>query len=155
SRAEFKPLSAAEWGRRGEMRTLEGQIYRQTQRIILENADEIRRRFPRILRRVSGYNLDLVSRAFADDPSRAIAGLNDLVVGSEGTLAVIESMELRIVSRPKFRGLIVAHFTSLSSAMEAIACCLESRPSAVELLDHWLLELARSNLALKDTMAAI
>ena len=57
--------------------------------------------------------------------------------------------------RPKVRGLLVPHFASLAAAMDAVAACLEFNPSAVELLDQMLLELARGNLALKDTMAAV
>src|SRR5207302_1084444 len=78
-----------------------------------------------------------------------------LVTGSEGTLAIVTEAELGLLPRPKVRGLLVPHFASLSAAMDAVAACLEFHPSAVELLDQMLLDLARSNLALKDIMATV
>jgi FAD/FMN-containing dehydrogenase/Fe-S oxidoreductase len=155
SRAEFGHITSAEWNRRAEARTLEGQIYRRVQGIVEENADEIRRRFPPILRRVSGYNLDLLYRGFTNGTEPGRLGLNDLIVGSEGTLAIVEAMELAVVPSPRFRGLLVGHFTSLASAMDALPVCLEWGPSAVELLDHRLLEMARENLSLRETMTAV
>ncbi len=55
--AEFAPRTTAEWKRLAERTTLEGRIYRDSRRIVEQNAEEIRKRFPRIVRRVSGYNL--------------------------------------------------------------------------------------------------
>ena len=155
SRTEVGPVSMAEWARRAEARSLEGQIYRGVHSIVRENASEIQKRFPRILRRVSGYNLDVLCTAFNSRNESSRAGLNDLIIGSEGTLAVIEALHLNLVARLKCRGLLVGHFSSLASAVGALALCLENNPSAVELLDQRLLELARENLSLKDTMAAI
>ena len=57
--------------------------------------------------------------------------------------------------RPKVRGLLVPQFATLAAAMDALAACLEMQPSAVELMDHMLLELTARNLALRDTMKAI
>jgi FAD/FMN-containing dehydrogenase/Fe-S oxidoreductase len=152
SRAVFSPVTAAEWDRRAAGRSLEGAIYRSVRRIVQENAAEIRRRFPRIMRRVSGYNLD----ALLDEVHGARSvGLERLVVGSEGTLAVVIEAELNLVPRPRVRGLLVPHFASLAAAMDAVAACLEFGPSALELLDGMLLDLARGNLSLKDTMAAV
>jgi FAD/FMN-containing dehydrogenase/Fe-S oxidoreductase len=152
SRTEVGPVSAAEWDRRAATRSLQGAIYRAVRQVVHENAAEIRRHFPRILRRVSGYNLD----ALLDEAggSRHV-GLERLLVGSEGTLAVVIEAELSLVPRPKVRGLLVPHFASLAAATDAVAACLEFGPSAVELLDGMLLDLARGNLSLKDTMAAV
>src|SRR5262249_59993110 len=55
----------------------------------------------------------------------------------------------------KARGLLVPQFSSLKAAMDALAPCLEMRPSAVELMDHYLLELTAGNLALRDAMKPI
>ncbi len=78
-----------------------------------------------------------------------------MIVGSEGTLAVIAEAELALLRLPKARGLLVPQFASLSAAMDALDACLEMQPSAVELMDHLLLELTARNLAFKDTMKAI
>src|SRR5207245_3270013 len=131
------------WDQRASARSLEGNIYRLVRRTVLENAAEIRRRFPRILRRVSGYNLDVLCRGLCEAPITSPVGLVPLITGSEGTLAIVTEAELALVPRPKARGLLVPHFASLGAALDALADCLEFNPSAVELLDQLLLDLAR------------
>ena len=78
-----------------------------------------------------------------------------LLVGSEGTLAVLSEAELALVPRPKSRGLLVPHFESLQAALDAVAVCLEQGPSAVEVLDRMLIDLAREQRSLRRHMAAI
>src|SRR5262249_51552655 len=129
SRATFGPVSPAEWDRRAGLRGLEGAAYRRVREVVAANREEIRRRFPRILRRVSGYNLDVFADAFAA-PQRP-AGLHQLLVGSEGTLAVLTEAELAVIPRPRCRGLLVPQFATLAAAMDAAAACLELGPSAV------------------------
>ncbi|HWG46147.1 MAG TPA: FAD-linked oxidase C-terminal domain-containing protein [Gemmataceae bacterium] len=153
SSARFDPISPAEWERRGAVRSLEGNIYQQVRAVVRDECEEIERRFPRILRRVSGYNLDVLSAGLND--GQQPVGLHQLIVGSEGTLAVITEAELGLLPKPKVRGLLVPQFATLGAAMDAVAPCLEMQPSAVELMDHLLLELTAKNLALKDTMKAI
>jgi FAD/FMN-containing dehydrogenase/Fe-S oxidoreductase len=160
SRVSFGPLRPDEWERRSEARGLEGRIYQQVRAIVQEERDEIARRFPRILRRVSGYNLDVLSaglNANGESPgsSRRAVGLHQLIVGSEGTLGVVTEAELGLLPRPKVRGLLVPQFATLGAAMDAVAACLEMQPSAVELMDHLLLQLTAQNLALRDTMKVI
>jgi FAD/FMN-containing dehydrogenase/Fe-S oxidoreductase len=157
SRASFGPLRTTEWERRAAGSTPEAALYRQVRQLVLENAEEIRRRFPRLLRRVSGYNLDVLCDFFtgAGTNGNARAGLHQLVIGSEGTLALIASAELNIIPRPKHRALLVAHFTSLVAAMDTVGACLELGPSAVELMDRMLIDLARGSPAIRDTMTAI
>jgi FAD/FMN-containing dehydrogenase/Fe-S oxidoreductase len=159
SRASCGPLTPAEWERREALQSREGAAYRAVRSVALTRADEIRRRFPRILRRVSGYNLDRfvdvfgpIRRPSAPPP---LPGLHELLVGSEGTLAVMTEAELNVVKRPKSRGLLVPQFATLAAAMDAVAACLEASPSAIELLDHYLLSLCAGNLSLRDTMKSI
>ncbi|HYT87285.1 MAG TPA: FAD-linked oxidase C-terminal domain-containing protein, partial [Gemmataceae bacterium] len=90
-----------------------------------------------------------------DPRSSILASLVPLVVGSEGTLAVITEAEIDLVHRPAVRGLLVPHFASLRAALDALAVCLEHRPSAVELMDRMLIDLARTNLSLKHAMTAV
>src|SRR5262249_14389653 len=114
--------------------------------------------FPRILRRVSGYNLDVLDRGLSvlhSSSNGAAVGLHQLIAGSEGTLAVVTGAEVDLIRRPPARGLLVPHFASLGAAMDALAACLEFQPSAVELMDQMLIDLARNNLSLRDTMAAV
>jgi FAD/FMN-containing dehydrogenase/Fe-S oxidoreductase len=191
SRASFGPLDAAGWERAAAGNSFEASLYRITLAAVRQERDEIRRRFPRILRRVSGYNLDTLCAGLcpeAEDketgrqgdkeppgipgggasagpsspclpvslsPCLGKVGLHQLVVGSEGTLAIVTEAELKLVPRPKARGLLVPQFATLAAALDALAACLEFQPSAVELMDHLLLELTAGNLALRDTMKAI
>ncbi|HEV3142771.1 MAG TPA: FAD-linked oxidase C-terminal domain-containing protein, partial [Gemmataceae bacterium] len=155
SEAEFGAVGSAEWDRRADRATLEGGIYRTVREIVNHNAEEIRGRFPRILRRVSGYNLDaLLGSSGETDPARR-PGLKDLIVGSEGTLAVLTEVELDLVPRPKYRGLLVPQFSSLGAALDANAACLEFRPSAVELMDQMLIDLSREQRSLNEVMKSI
>jgi FAD/FMN-containing dehydrogenase/Fe-S oxidoreductase len=154
SRSDFGPLPPAEWEVRATQRTFEGEIYRGVRQTVRDNAEEIGKRFPRLLRRVSGYNLDYLLESPGVAPPE-LHGLHQLVIGGEGTLAVVTEAEVGIVSRPKARGLLVAHFSSLAASMDAVAPCLEFQPSAVELLDKLLIELSRANLSLRDAMAPV
>lgn len=156
----FGPTSLDEWNFKAEQGTLEGQIYRETRRIVLVNAAEIRHRFPKIMRRVSGYNLldllapkDLHQRGV--NSLASTAGLHTIITGSEGTLAVIAEAEINLVPRPKARGLLVPHFSSLGAALDSLATCLEAHPSAVELMDSMLIQLTSNNLALRETTSLI
>jgi FAD/FMN-containing dehydrogenase/Fe-S oxidoreductase len=158
--AEFGPLAQVDWERKASLPTLEGAAYREVRRIVGQNEEEIRRRFPKILRRVSGYNLDAclpggptnAFGAFVDAASRArdLPSMVRLLIGSEGTLAVVTEAELNLVPRPKHRGLLVPHFASLAAALESVAVCLEFAPSAVELMDTMLIRLAQEQRSLKE-----
>ena len=77
-------------------------------------------------------------------PAARSQSLVPLLVGSEGTLAVVAEAELALVPRPKHRGLLVPQFASLAAALDALAACLELGPSAVELMDRMLIDLARA-----------
>lgn len=116
----------------------EAELYRTVGRLVEEHRAEIDRRFPKILRRVSGYNLDLV----AADPTDLIG----LLVGSEGTLGVITEARLDLVPKPRHAVLLVVHFHDLFASFEAVPLILEARPSAVELLDRMVLEMTRAQL---------
>ncbi|MFQ3652356.1 MAG: FAD-binding oxidoreductase, partial [Gemmataceae bacterium] len=144
SQASFDTLSPAEWQERSERPTFEGRLYRSVGELIDKHRDEIDRRFPKILRRVSGYNLPELA-------TNGPRGLHQLIVGSEGTLALVAEAEVKLVPRPAARGLLVPQFASLDDAMNALAVCLEAQPSAVELMDQLLLELTAGNLALRNT----
>lgn len=145
-RVRFGDLTPADWGLKSRQTDLEGRIYRTIREVVLGRSEEIRARFPNIIRRVSGYNLEGVL-ARLDTPANSLV---PLIVGSEGTLGFIAEAELALVPRPKFRGLLVPHFSSLRAALDSVADCLELGPSAVELLDDFLIRLAADNIALRS-----
>ncbi len=102
--------------------------------------DEIRRRFPRMIRRVSGYGLDALV-----DPDTL--DLTRLVCGSEGTLAVVTRAEFRLHPLPEARALASFEFGSLTAAARGTVALLEEDPSAVELLDDVAIGRARETSA--------
>ena len=126
----------------------ESLVYRELLRLVEQNREEIHRRFPKILRREGGYNLDaLLSR----DPINLIP----LLAGSEGTLAVVLEAELVLTPRPRAAVLLVAHFRELIEALEATQVILETGPSAVELLDKMILDLTRGTQEYRRRMTFI
>ncbi len=138
TRTTFEPLDGAPLAERLALQTLEGQAYRESRRITREQRDEIERRYPKILRRVSGYNLDLI-------PDDGPLDLTRLIVGSEGTLAVITAAQVRLVPLPAHTGLAAVHFRSLGEAAEATVAALDHGPSAVELMDETLIRRCRES----------
>jgi FAD/FMN-containing dehydrogenase/Fe-S oxidoreductase len=146
---------------------LEGRAFRTVRRLGRELADEIEARYPKILRRVGGYNLDAFVPADDHRPpttdQRPAAhdeeanrssfvvrhssdfNLSNLIVGSEGTLAIILAAKVRLVARPKFTAISVVHFDALDDALDAVLPCLACQPAAVELMDDILLDLTRES----------
>src|SRR5205085_6712988 len=100
-------------------------------------ATEIAERFPKVQRRVGGYNLDALV------PRNAANNLAHLLVGSEGTLAFTTKVELKLwpVIRNKVLG--VCHFGSFYEAMDAAQHLVKLRPIAVELVDRTMIALGR------------
>ena len=100
-------------------------------------AAEIAERFPKVQRRVGGYNLDALV------PRNAANNLAHLLVGSEGTLAFTTQVELKLwpVIRNKVLG--VCHFGSFYEAMDAAQHLVKLRPIAVELVDRTMIALGR------------
>jgi len=135
----LKPLTKEAFQAKAKLKTLEGQIYREVQRIVEANRDEILTRYPKIMRRVGGYNLD----EFVKDGELNLA---KLVVGSEGTLATVLEVKLNLVPRPKMAALTIVHFREFLEAMEATNEILPFGPSAVELIDKMIIDLTRETL---------
>jgi FAD/FMN-containing dehydrogenase/Fe-S oxidoreductase len=98
-------------------------------------AEEIARRFPKLLRRVGGYNIDMI-----DESSHNMA---HLLVGSEGTLGFFTEIELDLQPLPPHRVLGICHFSSFHRAMAATKAIVALGPAAVELVDRTMIELSR------------
>jgi FAD/FMN-containing dehydrogenase/Fe-S oxidoreductase len=121
-----------------------GQIYAGLARIRDRYANLIRERFPRIPRRVSGYNLDELLPENNFHVARAL-------VGSEGTCANIVSATLNLTASPPFRVLTVLGFDDPFLAADAVPLALEHQPIGLEGFDFMLVDfMRRKGLALKD-----
>ena len=101
-------------------------------------AEEVATRFPDVQRRVGGYNLDALV------PGRNNINLAHVLVGSEGTLAFSERIELKLSPLLGRRAVGACHFGSFRGAMEAACDIVELAPIAVELVDSTMIELARA-----------
>ena len=135
---ELKELGHEELERKCALNTDEGRLYQTISQIIQRNRDEIDRRFPKVMRRVSGYNLDELVELERFN-------LSKLLVGSEGTLALVTEAKLNLEPLPHFKALAVIHFGDLIEAIETVPAILQYQPSAVEILDRYGLELALDN----------
>ena len=98
-------------------------------------ADEIAARFPKVPRRVGGYNIDAL---VGDAPNMA-----HLMVGSEGTLGVTRTLDLRLSRTLSTKTLGVCHFPTFHAAMDAAQHIVTLGPVAVELVDHTMIRLGR------------
>jgi FAD/FMN-containing dehydrogenase/Fe-S oxidoreductase len=107
-------------------------------------ADEIDRRFPKLLRRVGGYNIDMI-----DDSGHNMA---QLLVGSEGTLAFFNAIELDLQPIPPHRVLGICHFPSFHQAMAATKAIVALGPAAVELVDRTMIDLSRDIAMFRATV---
>jgi FAD/FMN-containing dehydrogenase/Fe-S oxidoreductase len=138
---EFRALEGEALAAKLTLPGLEGEIYRRVHALVHEHAAEIEARTPKVMRRVAGYHLDelLPGKPF---------NLAKLVSGSEGTLAAILDVTLALHSIPKRRVLALLHFDSMVGAMAAVPAINRHGPSAVELIDRDMLELALENPAL-------
>jgi FAD/FMN-containing dehydrogenase/Fe-S oxidoreductase len=112
--------------------------------------DALRERWPKVLRRVGGYNLDLFEprgpKPYTDDGS---VNLAHLLVGSEGTLAFTRALRLKLSPLPRAKALGAVNFPTFRAAMEAAQHIVRLQPVAVELLDRNIIELSRANPAFR------
>ena len=121
-----------------------GEIYADLARIRDRYADLVRAKFPRIPRRVSGYNLDELLPENGFHVARAL-------VGSEGTCATVVSARLNLTASPPCRVLTVLGFDDPFIAADAVPRVLEYKPIGLEGFDHMLVQfMRRKGLALKE-----
>jgi FAD/FMN-containing dehydrogenase/Fe-S oxidoreductase len=160
------PCDDAAFQVKAALQNREGEIYRHLLQIVAENRREILARYPRILRRVSGYNLDaFVPEIYEQTPVAAAArqldrdwpdrrsfNLARLIVGAEGTLGTVTEALLHAVPLPKERGVVCLQFSTIDAALESVTKILECQPSAVELLDRNIVELSRTNLKYRKSL---
>ena len=131
---QFRALSLDELEAKCAGPGLEAECYRVVRRLAREHAGEIDRRFPKVLRRVGGYNLDEFVQA--DKPFN----LSKLMVGSEGTLGIVLEAKINLVPLPAAKAVLAIQFAELLEALEAAPLILRHRPSAIEVMDKFILD---------------
>ncbi len=110
------------------------------------NRQEIIDRWPKVMRRVGGYNLDIFDNQ-SERPYTADGRVNlaHLLVGSEGTLGITRLLKLKLSRKPQHRVLGVVNFRSFREAMLAPQHLVTLAPSAIELIDRIMIDLGLEN----------
>lgn len=147
----FGPLELDAFHEKCERPGLEGAIYKKVRSLLSDYPTqvEIRQQFPKknIQRRNTGYAVDMLL-----DMAPFAAGGHDfnfcsLIAGSEGTLAIMTEITLNVVDLPpRETGLLCVHFNSIDEALRANLVALKYKPSASELIDHYILDCTRDNI---------
>jgi FAD/FMN-containing dehydrogenase/Fe-S oxidoreductase len=138
----FGPLADGELAARCAGETLEARCYQTVSALAARHRDEIERRYPKVLRRVGGYNLDdfVPGRPF---------NLARMMVGSEGTLGVVLSAKVNLVPLPKAKAVMAIQFETLLESLAAAPVILRHMPSAVEVMEKSILDHTRKSAALE------
>jgi len=131
---------------------LETRIYAEVARILSEDAAEIEARYPDLKRNVSGYNLDELVESARE---RGEVNLARLLAGSEGTLAVVTEATVSLEPVPDATAVAMLTYDDIISAMQDVAPILDHDPSAVEVMDDVLLDLAAETPEFADVVGML
>ncbi len=151
----FKELTREEFAKKCVLQNLEGDIYRKLNALLI-NPDlqaEIEQEFPdkSIHRRNTGYAIDILVDTDIFSNNGIPFNLAKLIAGSEGTLVFITEITLKLDPLPpKFKTLVAIHLDSLEASFKANLTALKYKPTAVELIDKKIIELAQKNKGLDD-----
>jgi FAD/FMN-containing dehydrogenase len=136
---ETSRISARDLNRKKGLTTLEGEIYRGLDSLLLDHAETIAKHQPRTTKNTAGYALGQVR---GKDGS---FDLSQVFIGSQGTLGVITEVSLRILPYNPRTTLLVGYFSSLDKAGEAVRKLGTHHPSAIEFVDRSLLQYLREH----------
>ncbi len=137
TRATLRPLSRTELESKKKEPTLEGTIYREMHALIEGNLDVIKRAQPQVSKNSSGYALWNVYDAATDT-----FDLTKLIVGSQGTLALITKAKIGLIERKKHRAMLVVFLKDLNSLPDIVRHVLALEPESFESYDNHTFELA-------------
>ena len=146
---EFKELLDIAEQKNGTA-SLSEKIYRDTNKILADsfNQSEIKKEFPKptIERRNTGYALDMLLNCEPYTQGGKPFNLCELIAGSEGTLCFLTEIKLHVDDLPPTEiGLVCGHFNTVDEALRANLIGLKYKPSASELMDHYILECTKAN----------
>ncbi len=151
SEAVFNIIDLDSFHAKCEGTSLEANIYK-TVRSLLSNYDtqvEIKAQFPKasIERRNTGYAVDILLDAAPFTAGGQHFNFCKLIAGSEGTLAFITEIKLNVSPLPATEtGLLCIHFNSIDEALRANIIAMQFKPSASELIDHYILDCTKNNI---------
>ncbi|OMP76937.1 FAD-binding and (Fe-S)-binding domain-containing protein [[Flexibacter] sp. ATCC 35208] len=149
----FNSISAEEFHARCEKNdgSLETAVYKQMRTLLgnHSNQEEIRREFPKpsILRRNTGYAVDMLLETAPFTAGKEDFNFCKLIAGSEGTLAFLTEIKINVSPLPpKETGLLCVHFNNVDESLRANIIAMQYKPSASELIDHYILECTKDNI---------
>ena len=147
----FGGISKNQFDEKCEGDSLENNIYRHLRETLSnpETREEIRNEFPDplVTRRNTGYAVDLLLETEPFNEGGEPFNFCKMLAGSEGTLAIITEVKLNLVPLPPLeQALVCVHFATKKEALSATLVALEFNPGAVEMMDHIILELTKSNI---------
>lgn len=153
SKVWFGPLSEQDFLTKvaAKNQTLEEKLYRHAHSILSDenNIREIEKEFPKasIERRNTGYAIDMLARMKPFSKEGGDFNFCSLIAGSEGTLAFVTSAKIRLTPLdPPHKRLVCIHCSSIDESLHANLVALRHRPSAVELMDHYVFEATKRNI---------
>lgn len=151
SQVEFADLSRDALAIKCTQNDLEGNIYRTLQQLLNDpdTQAEINREFPapELQRRSMGYAVDELIRQQPFESQGNPFNLCTLLVGSEGTLAFITEIKIKLTPLPpEHKALVCVQTDSIEEALQANLIGLEHQPAAIELIDDTILQLAKQNI---------
>ncbi|MDZ7740382.1 MAG: FAD-linked oxidase C-terminal domain-containing protein [Bacteroidota bacterium] len=152
SEAEFGDLSPEQFHQKLHSASLEGKLYKNIFEILSnsENQEEIRKEYPHfdVPRRNTGYAIDVLLETEVFTRGGPPFNFARLITGSEGTLAFITEIKLKLIPLPPpFKAVIPVHCPSVTAALHANLIALKYKPGAIELMDKTILDLTKDNLA--------
>ena len=146
----FEALSPEQYANKLKLKSLEGNTYRTVKQLLSSEGvqERIRKHFPKssIPRRNTGYALDLLLDMQPFAPEGQPFDFCKLLTGSEGTLALITEITLRLLPLPPpHKRLVCIHCQSIDEALRANLLAVQASPNASELIDHYILECTKTN----------
>ncbi|MBI1293061.1 FAD-binding protein [bacterium] len=127
------------FGRRSEMDAKGCELLDKLLDLVNRNRALIEEKFPKVIRRVGGYSLD---HFLQDDPN-----LVKILCGSEGTLALVSSIKVGLVRKPKVVCAVAVHFNDLLASLRATPLMVKHNPLSAEFMDGPLLRMSKDNPA--------
>ncbi|AZQ60994.1 FAD-binding oxidoreductase [Flammeovirga pectinis] len=151
SEVTFKDVTPDEFEAKTKLNTLEGQLYKEVKEMLLpeEVRKEIAKEFPKpsIPRRNTGYAIDLLALMQPFNPNGKPFNFCELIAGSEGTLIFMTEIKLQCnPTPPKYKGVLCAQFDSIDAALKANLVSLKFDPTAVELMDKYILDCTKNSI---------
>ena len=137
SPATFKSLTASELEEKKTLQTLEGEIYRRMHALIVKNQKVIKKNEPKVSKNASGYALWRVW-----DKERGLFNLAQLIVGAQGTLALLTEAKLRLVRPKEHRAMLILFLKDFEKVPAVVREVLKFEPESFESYDDHTFKLA-------------